>query len=230
MRAIEVLRGCAKYYIQSGSHRVNRSAFNGQLIRKEIFRELVEKINPKVLVETGTHFGDTTEYMANSAKLPVYSVESDPKAFGYSKARLFRNKNVKLTLGDSRTFLNKLAHELPDYSDILFYLDAHWGPDLPLAEELENIFSAWASSVVMIDDFAVPDDNGYSYDDYGDDKILNLRYVAKIVEKHQLKIYFPSASSDKETGAKKGCVVLAKDGFHVEKLGKLSHLKCYEKK
>lgn len=228
MSIFEVLRGCAKYVIQSNSYRQTRSAFNGQAVRKEIFRELVEKLNPEVLVETGAHFADTTEYMANLTQLPVYSVESDPKAYGFSKARLYRNKHVYLRFGDSRNFLKGLAQELHDHQNILFYLDAHWGEDLPLAEELEQIFSVWGFSVVMIDDFEVPGDNGYRYDDYGDDNVLNAKYISKIVEKYKLKTYFPSVSSDKETGAKRGCVVLSKNGYHKKEMQEMKYLKCYE--
>lgn len=58
------------------------------------------------------------------------------------------------------------------YGRLFAYLDAHWGEDLPLAEKLEIVFSWDSDAIVMIDDFQVPDDPGYAYDDYGPGKAL----------------------------------------------------------
>ena len=60
----------------------------------------------------------------------------------------------------------------------------------------------------MIDDFCVPDDSGYEFDDYGEGKILNLSYLSRVIEAHNLSVYFPAKPSNFETGAKRGCVVL----------------------
>jgi hypothetical protein len=46
-------------------------------------------------------------------------------------------------------------------SPLFFYLDAHWNEDLPLAEEIDLIFSRSPCAVVMIDDFEVPGDPGF---------------------------------------------------------------------
>ena len=60
----------------------------------------------------------------------------------------------------------------------LFYLDAHWHEYLPLRDELEIALGQFANAVVLIDDFQVPDDPGYGFDDYGPGKTLNLEYLA----------------------------------------------------
>jgi hypothetical protein len=64
---------------------------------------------------------------------------------------------------------------------ILFYLDAHWNDDLPLEEELELIFSVHPHAVVMIDDFQVPDDPGYQFDEYGPGKALTPALITPVV-------------------------------------------------
>ena len=57
------------------------------------------------------------------------------------------------------------------------YLDAHWAEELPLAEELCIVASAWTRCVVMVDDFQVPGDSGYAYDDYGPGLALTEDYL-----------------------------------------------------
>jgi hypothetical protein len=91
---------------------------------------------------------------------------------------------------------------------VFFYLDAHgWGA-LPLAEELALAFRHWPAAVVMVDDFQVPGDAGYGFDDYGDGEALTLGYLAghRVLPPH---VWFPACASEHESGARRGCVVLA---------------------
>jgi hypothetical protein len=105
----------------------------------------------------------------------------------------------------------------PNDSPLFAYLDAHWNADLPLAEELEIIFSRRPEAVVMVDDFEVPGDVGYSYDDYGPNKALDADYIAPVVARHYLERFYPSTPSEAETGMKRGCVVLSKFEVHGER-------------
>ena len=70
---------------------------------------------------------------------------------------------------------------------VFFYLDAHWNDDLPLADEIDIIFSRCPWAVVMIDDFEVPSDPGYQFDDYGPGKALVLGYIRPAVLAHELR-------------------------------------------
>jgi hypothetical protein len=94
--------------------------------------------------------------------------------------------------------------------DVFFYLDAHWGKDLPLRDELEIIFKKWKNPIVMVDDFEVPGTD-YGFDDYGPDKSLSLSYIEPIVLSHELCVLFPSITSVEESGAKRGCVILCRE-------------------
>ena len=121
--------------------------------------------------------------------------------------------NIKLRQGESRVELKKLFEGPLDSlrnSPLFFYLDAHWNADLPLAEEIDIIFCRSPNAVVMIDDFEVPNDPGFAYDDYGPGKALNAEYVAPLVEAYDLAIFYPSALSHEETGLKRGCAILCK--------------------
>lgn len=181
---------------------------NGQRWRCLMFAELVHKTAPKAIVETGTYLGTTTEWLA-AFQLPVFTCEAHPENYGFSKARLQATPNVRVVKTDSRNFLTRLLSGPFGEGTNLFYLDAHWNADLPLAEELEIIFGRSLESVVVIDDFEVPGDPGYAFDDYGAGKALNAAYISEAAERFNLRVYYPSTPSTSETGALRGCVVLA---------------------
>jgi hypothetical protein len=189
-------------------------AFNGQQARVALFENIVAECSPVAIVETGTYIGTTTERLA-ATQIPIYSVENNPRAYGFARNRLWRRRNVHLKRGDSRAALRAwLNGPLHNYSGghLLFYLDAHWwGSDLPLNEEIDIIFSHCSKAIVMIDDFSVPFDDGYSYDDYGDGKVLAPAYIEPAVRSFQLRAFYPSTPSAKETGARRGCVVLVRE-------------------
>lgn len=188
--------------------------FNGQEARKEIFEAILKSLAPVAIIETGTFRATTTELFARTG-LPVFSVEGLARNYGFARARLGRFRNVTLCEGDSRKALRRwFAGPLRRIANrtAFFYLDAHWNADLPLAEELEIIFSHCPAAVVMIDDFEVPGDPGYGYDDYGPGKALTANYVAPAVDAYGLDLFYPARPASQETGARRGCVVLAKRG------------------
>ena len=116
---------------------------------------------------------------------------------------------MSLFQADFRDFLRERIATLPARSRVLFYLDAHWKDDLPLVEELHIITGSDLQWVVMIDDFKVPFDDGYSYDDYGPGKALNLDLLSFL--KDRSTFFFPRPHSSEETGAARGTCVLASD-------------------
>jgi hypothetical protein len=103
---------------------------------------------------------------------------------------------------------------------MLFYLDAHWGEDLPLFEEIAKIFSSCAQAIVMIDDFKVPNDDGYGYDDYGIGKALTREYIAPLVSEFQLAEFYPRTPSAAESGFRRGCVVVARNPRLIDALSR----------
>lgn len=187
---------------------------NGQEQRQRIVRSLAKDVRFDRVIETGTYRGGTTKFLADTFGVPVTSVEAVARYHVYARNRLAGDRRIRLTQGDTRAFLRKQAdreewrtqgmHSPPQ--TVFFYLDAHWEHDLPLADELRIIAATWSRVVVMIDDFQVPDDPGYGYDDYGPGKALTEGYLPDEVASWQ-RLY-PTAPSDEETGARRGCVVL----------------------
>jgi hypothetical protein len=205
--------------------------FNGQKARQDLFRHLLRACRPAVIVETGTYLGSSTEFMAERSGLPVFSVEADARNYGFAKMRLRKRDNVKLSLGDSRQFIMKFIDaEAPKYAGhpLLFYLDAHWGEDLPLFEEIAKIFFSCAQAIVMIDDFQVPDDDGYGYDNYGVGKALTREYIVPLVSQFQLAEFYPRTRSDVESGHRRGCVVLARNPSLIDALSRTLLLRRWE--
>jgi hypothetical protein len=225
--ALQILGGSAigaiDYY---RNPRCEGAPFNGQARRKQLFKEIVVAVRPEVFVETGTQYGMTTEFLAEFGK-PVFTVEEQPRTYGFAKARLRRRRNVTLVRGDSRAALRRwIGGPLRSLQGtVLFYLDAHWGDDLPLAEELEIIFNRCHAAVVMIDDFQVPLDPTYGYDDFGSGKILNFDYIAPTVSAYELAGFYPATPAREESGARRGCIVLVRDAVSEAALRSLSLLR-----
>jgi len=206
--------------------------FNGQAQRKKIFQEIIQSLDINEILETGTWVGSTTGYLALTSKLPVYTCESNPRFYALSKMRLAKIEGIEFFLGDSRAFLRNRA-KTPSIEHFVFiYLDAHWYEDCPLKEELEIIASNWKSFVIMVDDFQVPSDPGYLYDnyakDYGRGVALNLKLIQPVIKKHRLSAFFPAASSMEETGAKRGCVILSKSDQTSKCLSELPSLRMFD--
>lgn len=200
--------------------------FNGQPLRRELFMALLDRVAPDAIVETGTYLGTTTEFMADTG-LPIFTIEAHPRYYGFARARLWRRRNIRLLHGDSRAVLCELFEKSQSGLSgrtVLCYLDAHWNDDLPLAEELDIIFARCPAAIVMVDDFEVPFDSGYGYDDYGTGKALNFAYIASTVSTHRLQAFYPSIPSIYEGGMCRGCVVLAKREAHGQTLGTISLL------
>src|SRR3974390_3059286 len=75
--------------------------FNGQRFRQELVQNLIEKFAPVAILETGTYLGTTTDFLAATG-IPIFSVESNPRSYGFAKARIRGQWNVHLLCGGRR--------------------------------------------------------------------------------------------------------------------------------
>jgi hypothetical protein len=215
-------------YIASGTLDPLGGPFNGQLNRKLLFDEIIAKLEIEAIVETGSYRASTTEYMAGATGLPVFSCEIEPRLFAYCRRRLEALPNALVARQDSTAFLKSALWDgRLRGRRVFFYLDAHWYENLPLREEVRLILGADLDPVIMIDDFAVPGEPRYGFDDYGPGKVLRIEYLLHFVEAG-LSYFFPSLPADRETGKQRGCVVACRRptdellGARVEGLFRLS--------
>ncbi len=183
---------------------------NGQSGRKAIMSAIVDRCGIEQFVETGTFRGATTAWFAGYG-LPVHTVELNHRFAILARLRFGDNPLVRTAESDSATFMEEIAADPAITArTTLFYLDAHWGEMLPLAAELTTLHRAFPRAVVVIDDFRVPHDDGYAFDDYGPGKRLDLDYLAGTTV-HAWPAFFPALPGRDEDGGKRGCVVLASD-------------------
>jgi hypothetical protein len=216
----ESAKGAIEYYLRPALRNGFGGPFNGQAERRKIFNCLMRVSTAGAIIETGSYRGTTTEILAQYG-VPVITIEGVARNFGFTWARMRDKSHVRVLKGDSRNHLRRILAQSTACNlkrPIAFYLDAHWYEDLPLAEELDIIFSAELSAVVMIDDFEVPGDAGYGFDNYGEGKALRHSYIAPAIERFGLTALYPAAPSASETGHKRGSVLLLKPGSVVGSL------------
>jgi len=116
-----------------------------------------------------------------------------------------------------------MLKELNDFSESVFaYLDAHWYSDLPLNEELTHL-ALFDETIVLIDDFKVPNNPKWKYDSY---KNTDLTLQAVSIP-NDFTIFFPNYDPDSDGGSKTGCVFLAKGRVALSVLAEIGYLTEY---
>lgn len=219
------LAGRCEYHLRPRRRDDWGGPFNGQERRQELVAELAARIEMAAVVETGTYRATTTAHLRHITAVPIHSFEANPRHYGFALQHLRGMPGIHLHCCDSRSGLRALlaSNTLP-HGSVFFYLDAHGyehfdaygigssralgNADLPLADELRSVFCHHPEAVVMIDDFAVPGDPGYGFDSDVAGRCIGLDYL---VENDVLPaaLWFPRAPSESETGARRGCAVLA---------------------
>jgi hypothetical protein len=161
----------------------------------------------------------------------VHSVESDAKNFQVAKRHLKLYPSVHVVHANSVDFLNSLP--LAQETRTFFLLSG-----CPLgrflttgrgSREVEIVLLRFKRFVIMIDDFAVPGDEGYTYDDYGLGKRLSLRDFP-FHKDLRVRVFSPNRHSSQESGARRGCIVLASCALApaLDSLDSLRHLELPE--
>jgi hypothetical protein len=182
-------------------------AMNGQTARLEIVRALIDAVRPVRIIETGTYRGTTTEWFAGLG-IPVVTIEEDERRFWFASRRLERFRHVSVIHGSSVAVLGTIPTER---EPVFCYLDAHRDANLPLRGELLAIFERMPRAVVLIDDFAIPDDPGYGYGDYGPGAVVSLEYLKASGLPDGACLFFPAVPSSQESGHRRGAALLTAD-------------------
>lgn len=129
-----------------------------QILKQANLRKYAKQYNLRVLVETGTFYGDMIEAMKSFFER-IYSVELSKELFEKAKNRFRSFDHIELIHGDSGKELANVMEEL--HQPALFWLDAHYSAegtakgekDTPICAELNQIFDAPdLGHVIIIDD------------------------------------------------------------------------------
>jgi predicted O-methyltransferase YrrM len=199
------------------------SGFNGQRGRQRLLREVLKAWTPRLVVETGTYRGDTTELLWYVTGAPVVSIERNGLFARAATNRFKKRDDIEIVHSDSLSYLQAWGTSLPR-SDVLFYIDSHWKDHLPIADEIDCITQGWRRSLILIDDIQVPDDEGYGYFDEGPEALT----VDSIAGRHGgYRVFWPALPSDLETGGRRGCCVLVAEELATT-IGSLPALRAHE--
>ena len=138
--------------------RNGKPAPSPHIIKQRNLKEFTSKYQLKILVETGTYYGDMVEAMKGTFD-QIYSIELSEKLYEKAKKRFKKEKTIELIQGDSGAKLANLIDKID--KPTLFWLDGHYSAgitaqgdkDTPIYAELTHIFNAQDTGhVIIIDD------------------------------------------------------------------------------
>jgi len=198
---------------------------NGQEIRQSVLEALMRAVPFDLIIETGTYRGTTTEWLRGRSTAPIVTIEISRRFYAYSRRRLATLPAIRIVLGESSAEIRRLAAS-PKHdrgATVFAYLDAHWGSTLPVRCELLELLTGWDSLCVVIDDFKVPGDPGYGYDDYGQGLVLEESVLSGL-PLEGCSLFFPRAPASEETGYRRGWAVLCRGDALLRELVSLDGL------
>ena len=128
------------------------------LVKQRVLIEYAQKYNLKILVETGTCFGDMVAAMRDRFE-HIYSIELSTYLHEKNVRRFKKDTHITLIQGDSGVELKKVVGKIQQPA--LFWLDGHYSAgytakgdkDTPICEELNYVLNAKVRGhIVIIDD------------------------------------------------------------------------------
>jgi hypothetical protein len=123
------------------------------------FDFLVERYDCDAIIETGCNHGDTTHFLAECyPHLAILTCDVVGRYVDFVRERMGRYPGVTVDLCDSADLVKAVQGQ---FRRPIYFLDAHWYEEWPLARELESI----QRGVVVVDDFDIGNPR-YGYDEY----------------------------------------------------------------
>lgn len=128
------------------------------IVKQRTLQSYSKRFGLKILVETGTYYGDMVEAMKDSFDR-IYSIELSRELYGKARERFKGATRIELICGDSGVELRNVVSKLDQPA--LFWLDGHYSggdtakgdKDTPIYEELNQILDAPdLGHVIIIDD------------------------------------------------------------------------------
>ena len=124
---------------------------------KEIVLKLANIANAEIFVETGTYYGNTSEWASSEFK-NIFTIELSEYLYNITKEKLLLKRNINHILANSKNVLPNILKTID--SNVVFWLDGHYsggvtaGEDdpCPLREELGIILKRYNDDIIIIDD------------------------------------------------------------------------------
>ena len=153
--------------------------FHDDPFLQQFMLEEIQRLGIKSFVETGAFRGDSLSWIADRFDGPCYSCEINSMYYKVARLRTGLKSNVILRNLDSRIFLEEIAWDVK--TPMLLWLDAHWGKDWPLVDEL-RFLQKGDRYLALIDDFQIPGRPEFGFDTY-DGQPLNFEFIQAEVSK-----------------------------------------------
>lgn len=144
--------------------------FHNDSILQQFLISIMDYFQISYFFETGTFRGDSLIWLAN--KVPsIRAISCENDEFFYNRvvhrlSKLDMQSRVELIYGSSPLAIGQSFEKGLLLEPALFWLDAHWNDYWPLLDELDQIFKLFKRSIVVIDDFKVPNNTLFEYDSY----------------------------------------------------------------
>jgi hypothetical protein len=178
------------------------------IVKQQALRHLATEYGLRVLVETGTYYGDMVAAMKPHFD-QVYSIELSRDLYEKARRRFAGDEGVTIIQGDSGVELGKLVARMKQ--PVLFWLDGHYSAgetargekETPIYEELMHIFDSQQSGhVIVIDDArCFGTDPGYPRMEELRDFIMAKRPDAGINVEHDSIRIIPHGTSSRNNHA-----------------------------
>lgn len=177
---------------------------NGQRNRLRTSFLLSEILKPDYAIESGSYLGTSTQYLASLVSTKTYSIEINQEFSSVAKARLKEDidaNRIEIIDGNSAVQMPLILDRInPAASNVLAYLDAHWLEHIPLLEEIQSLLNWGGNFIAVIDDFYIPGDPGYGFDQYENHRVD----ISHVPVSDEISVWIPSANSSTESGARRG--------------------------
>lgn len=144
-------------------------------------------------VETGTNVGSTLHYFAlKYQNIQCFSCEPHLESYALAKSKINNLNNVIIKNIISPDFLHQCLSEKMYAKNTVFWLDSHgYGFTWPLKEEIEFITDKFETGYIFIDDFKVPDQLQFAYDEY-DNQVCDWDFIKdSLKQKRDYLILYP---------------------------------------
>jgi len=144
-----------------------KAAFSDKYLLENTI-SLVKENGIDTIFETGTCLGKSTKILSETfPDAKIFSYEALQENYVAASSFCQDNNNVVIRNISSPDGLREDV--VAGKSNVLFFLDAHWGENWPIREELSVMKEKGITPVVIVHDFFVPDGNGgskYGFDSY----------------------------------------------------------------
>jgi hypothetical protein len=158
----------------------------------------------------------------SSARTRIYSVDRDTERQEMVKGVFSSNPNIKIVNDFSENFIkNEIDKgEFSDSDNIMFYLDAHWGNNWPLRNEIKQVLRL-KRSIIVIDDFIVPGHPFFGFDIYKT-KLCGWYYIRDLFKNVEKAVFYPKKPNCDGRGS-----VIVFVGYRKKEIDFMNKLPCF---